>query len=199
MLERALLNLRRDFNYTLINSCHGNLLFISYPFFQKKIKGTNILDNLLHWGESKQRLNFLEIGFLLARALSGSGILFMQRKFFSFGFHIFITIWNRLPVFNLFCYLFQRSANKSAGVTEHWLYQTGQGVSFLGGTQVAYEDGDKSFLAAKKTFLQFLTIKKIFCFVLFLLIYFLILYRIKSRVVSCWCRSVPIFIIWLSL
>lgn len=40
--------------------------------------GTSILDNLLHWEESKQRPNFLETGFPLVTAASGFGILCTQ-------------------------------------------------------------------------------------------------------------------------
>lgn len=40
--------------------------------------GTNILGNLLHWAENKRQLNFLEIGYQLVIAHSGSGIQSMQ-------------------------------------------------------------------------------------------------------------------------
>ena len=50
---------------------------VDYP-----MQGISILDNLLHWEESKLQLNFREIGFPLAIALSGSGIRFMQGKDF---------------------------------------------------------------------------------------------------------------------
>lgn len=40
--------------------------------------GTSILDNLLHWEESKQLPNFLETGFPLVTAASGFGILCTQ-------------------------------------------------------------------------------------------------------------------------
>jgi hypothetical protein len=46
---------------------------VDYP-----MQGISILDNLLHWEESKLQLNFREIGFPLAIVLSGSGTRCIQ-------------------------------------------------------------------------------------------------------------------------